>query len=976
MISLRSLRIVATALVLLGFSAGRAAADPLFGAPIYFGSGTQPSSIHSGDFDGDGHFDLVATNYASTTVSVLLGTGTGTFGPATLYTVGSNPWAGAVGDVNGDGKLDLAIANWGSGTVSVLLGDGHGAFGPKTDYDIGAGAGGHPWSVEISDTDNDGSADLVVANNSAGTVTVLRRNLSGVFVPAAVLSAGISPTSVAVDDLDGDGAKDLVVVSYDSNDVRVYWGNGNGTFAGPLVLTSLRRPLNVKVGDMNRDGKKDIVVDGFGTGDALVYSATGLRTFSGGAPYPVGLGPYWVEIADLNGDDWPDLAVANNQGANVSILLNNKVGGFLPHAEYAAGPGSQSIAIRDYNGDGHPDLAVADFNAASAAILLNLAPANTDRPPVITAPATVTGNEGSLITFDVTASDPDGDFIAFLTASGPAMEAGGSFVPVVGNSAGTFSWTPAPTQGGQSYDLFLSASSCSRAGSISGEVVCVTETATTTIFVNDVDRAPVVSAPSSVSGFVGTLVSFSVVASDPDGQGIGSLTAAPLPAGASFTTVVNKSSGSFAWTPALGQIGSYPITFTASNGLTGTAVTQINVGDGNHPPALAAPASIATSEGSLVSFAVAATDPDGDHVTLGIQNRPVGSTFVDGGNNTGSFTWTPSFSQSGTYAVTLTGTDSRGALATPALVAITVDNLNRAPTASAGGPYGGIVAVPITFNATGSSDPDGDPLGYVWSFGDGALGSGVTPMHSYAAGGTFVVSLSVSDGFDTAAGTTIATIQDVFPARAFTTGGNGTIRLGSGKATWCTQIEPVLASYLNTAVIPSTISMSFGPGRIYAEPGKVAIGGDKDGNGVDELTACFSKADLRTLFAALPHGTNTVTVTLDGALTTGGTFRGSLTVDVVSNGGSLAASLSPNPLNPDASLTFTTSRPGRVRVSVFDLQGRLVRRVMEEGTLSAGYHDVRVDGKSEDGSRLPSGVYFYRVEAEEGTAVGRVVIAK
>jgi PKD repeat protein len=284
--------------------------------------------------------------------------------------------------------------------------------------------------------------------------------------------------------------------------------------------------------------------------------------------------------------------------------------------------------------------------------------------------------------------------------------------------------------------------------------------------------------------------------------------------------------------------------------------------------------------------------------------------------------------------------------------------------------------VAVTFNGTGSSDPDGDPLGYMWSFGDGATGAGATPAHAYVAGGTFVVSLTVGDGFNAAAATTIASIQDVFPARAFTTGGNATIRLGSAKATWCTQIEPVLASYLNTAVIPSTISMSFGAGRISAEAGKLTIGGDKDGNGVDELTACFSKADLRTLFTALPHGTSTVTVTLEGGLTTGGMFRGTLTVNVVSTGGSLVASLSPNPLNPDAQLSFTTSRAGRVKVSVFDLQGRLVRRVMEEGTLSAGYHDVRVDGRSEEGARLPSGVYFYRVEAPEGTAVGRVVIAK
>jgi hypothetical protein len=43
-----------------------------------------------------------------------------------------------------------------------------------------------------------------------------------------------------------------------------------------------------------------------------------------------------------------------------------------------------------------------------------------------------------------------------------------------------------------------------------------------------------------------------------------------------------------------------------------------------------------------------------------------------------------------------------------------------------------------------------------------------------------------------------------------------------------------------------------------------------------------------------------------------------------------------------------------------------------DGTVDAGYHDVAIDG----GGRLISGVYFYRVEALEGTAAGRFVIAR
>jgi hypothetical protein len=64
-----------------------------------------------GDFNGDGKLDLAVANDLGNNVSVLLGTGTGSFGTATNFTVGSNPRSVTVGDFNGDGKLDLAVAS-------------------------------------------------------------------------------------------------------------------------------------------------------------------------------------------------------------------------------------------------------------------------------------------------------------------------------------------------------------------------------------------------------------------------------------------------------------------------------------------------------------------------------------------------------------------------------------------------------------------------------------------------------------------------------------------------------------------------------------------------------------------------------------------------------------------------------------------------------------------------------------------------
>lgn len=129
--------------------------------------------------------------------------------------------------------------------------------------------------------------------------------------------------------------------------------------------------------------------------------------------------------------------------------------------------------------------------------------------------------------------------------------------------------------------------------------------------------------------------------------------------------------------------------------------------------------------------------------------------------------------------------------------------VNAAPTASF---TQTITDLSVTFNASASSDSDGTISGYSWDFGDSNTGSGVTPSHTYAAAGTYTVTLTVTDN----AGATGVTSHNVVAAAAaavptlvgYVTADNGT---NSGVPAVLTPDSSLLENMWMIAVITNVI---------------------------------------------------------------------------------------------------------------------------------------------------------------------------
>ncbi|HWY35285.1 MAG TPA: FG-GAP-like repeat-containing protein, partial [Nitrosopumilaceae archaeon] len=190
----------------------------------------------SNDFNGDGFSDLAVA--CTSGVSILLGTGTGSFGSGIVYPAGTGAYSVTTGDFNLDWKIDLAVANTSAGNVSILLGTGTGSFGSPTNYAVGS----FPYSVVGADFNGDGRLDLATTNQGSANVSVLLGGGTGSFSATINFGVGTAPVSIVSSDFNGDGRLDIATANNTSNDASVLLSTAD-SLSG-IIHTALGIPVN------------------------------------------------------------------------------------------------------------------------------------------------------------------------------------------------------------------------------------------------------------------------------------------------------------------------------------------------------------------------------------------------------------------------------------------------------------------------------------------------------------------------------------------------------------------------------------------------------------------------------------------------------------------------------------------------------------------------------------------------------------
>ena len=268
-------------------------------------------------------------------------------------------------------------------------------------------------------------------------------------------------------------------------------------------------------------------------------------------------------------------------------------------------------------------------------ITVSLPPNN---PPVITSVPITTATSKTPYTYDVNATDADGDTLTYSLYEAVSTPPAGMSINSV---SGVINWTPSLFQQGE-YTVIVQVSDGTDA--VFQRYIIIVSVPP--------DNSPIITSTPITATFTEILYTYGVIAVDIDGDTLAySLVIKPT------GMTINATTGLINWTPNLAQVGDHTVKVLVSDGVGADFqeyTITVSLSPPNFEPEITSdPIRTAIAEREYI-YTVIADDLDGDILTYNLTTSPAGMTIDP---ITGKISWTPTSAQIGNYKVVVTASD-------------------------------------------------------------------------------------------------------------------------------------------------------------------------------------------------------------------------------------------------------------------------------------------------------------------------------
>ena len=426
--------------------------DGTFGAARTIPLTFSPLTILDGQLGTNGKTDIVVGSHNNSTVGVILQASDGTLSEHDYTATGlTDTQSVAIGNF-GNGLQDIAVASDDAGTtnnVAIFFNNGDGTFTLHQVFSVP-----HTHLASLTSFTANGTTHLAVADQDINAVTVLVNNGAGTFSAGPDYAVGAGPVTIKSGkfNVTHDNNDDLVTANSTGGSVSVLLGNGDGTFNPTAVTTALAGvpagggPLKVRVANLTNSGNPDLIalLSPGSSGNAEVLLGQGNGTFHVGNVISVAGSPTALAAGDLNGDGLTDMALAGPSQVSAFLNITNQDTTAPTAAVDVAQPGqtlgSPTITFTVTYTDAH-QIDTTSLNSGNVTVT---GPAGQNEPVTLVSMNLVNGPSVT-VTYSIPAGSnslsPADNGTYHVTATSNASQAvkNANDVPVAGGAIGAFS---------------------------------------------------------------------------------------------------------------------------------------------------------------------------------------------------------------------------------------------------------------------------------------------------------------------------------------------------------------------------------------------------------------------------------------------------------------------------------------------------------------------------------------------------------